>query len=410
VNAPGSAVDIAAVRDAADAIRSFVFTTPFAPSRTLSELSGASVFVKFENLQFTGSFKDRGAANRLLALDAEQRRRGVIAMSAGNHAQGVAAFAHALGIPATIVMPENTPFVKRARTAELGAQVTLAGATVEDAARVAHTRAEAEGLTLIHPYDDPLVIAGQGTVGLEMLTSIPDLDAIVAPVGGGGLMGGVAVAVRALAPTIELIGVQTEVFSAVAAHFHPEVAGRIPSEPGTIADGIAVPQPGSITLPLLRALVDDVVTVPEPAIETAITRYLEIEKTIAEGAGAAPLALLFHDPGRFAGKRVGLVLSGGNIDPRVLSSVILRGLARQGRLVRYRVEADDSPGQLARIATVVGDADANIVDVEHSRLDPAIGPRRSVVELLLETLDDDHADRVEAILRSEGFRVERVPA
>jgi threonine dehydratase len=397
------------VQDAARRIAGHVTLTPCSESRTLSDITGARVHVKFENLQFTGSFKDRGACNRLLHLDDAARRIGVVAMSAGNHAQGVAHFAQELGIPATIVMPESTPFVKVARTRALGADVVTAGATVADAALVARQLAAERGLTLVHPYDDPLVVAGQGTIGLEILDAVPDLDAIVAPVGGGGLLGGIATAVRARRPGVELVGVQTEAYPPVARWFHPGPPPDPARAGPTVADGIAVPEPGALTRELIRALVDDVTTVSEHAIEDAITRHLEIEKTLAEGAGAAPLALLLEQPARFAGRTVVLVLSGGNIDPRLLSTVVLRGLGRQDRLTRVIVEIDDAPGRLAAVADVLGRAGANIVEVDHRRLAPGVSARRTQLALLVETLDATHTARVEAALVADGYPVRREP-
>jgi threonine dehydratase len=397
------------VVQAAAAISGMVVETPCTASPALSELTGATVFVKLENLQRTGSFKDRGALNRLLSLDATQRRRGVVAMSAGNHAQGVAHHAKSLGIPATIVMPESTPFTKIARTSQLGARVVLAGASVAEAGATARELAADEGLAFVHPYDDPLVIAGQGTVGLEIVTAVPDADAIVAPVGGGGLLAGIAVAARATAPSVELVGVQTELFPAARDLFHGHTVTTTTTDGVTIADGIAVTEPGELTREIMRALVDDVVSVREASIEEAITHYLELEKTVAEGAGAAPLALLLEAPDRFAERRVVLVVSGGNIDPRVLSSVTLRGLGRQGRLVRLLVEADDQPGRLATIAALLGECGANIVEVEHGRLTSDVAVRRARVSFVLETVDADHAGRVVLALEAAGFAVERRP-
>lgn len=396
------------VAEAAARIRGHVVATPCTESRTLSDITGARVHLKWENLQFTGSFKDRGAANRLLTLTPDQRRCGVVAMSAGNHAQGVAHAAQALGIPATIVMPETTPFVKVARTRALGARVETAGSTVEDAARVARRIADDAGLVLVHPYDDPEVIAGQGTIGPEVLDAVPDADAIVAPVGGGGLLAGIAAAVRPGRPRIELVGVQTAAYPAVARRFHPDVPAPVDHAP-SVADGIAVPAPGRVTTEIIDALVDDVVTVSEHGVEDAITRLLEIEKHLVEGAGAAPLALLLEQPDRFAGRTVVLVCSGGNIDPRLLSTVLLRGLGRQGRLTRLLVEIDDAPGRLAVVATVLGDAGANIVEVDHRRLAPGVSARRTLLALLVETLDDDHTGRVEAALSDRGFPARREP-
>lgn len=415
-----SPVTLDLIREAASRIAGHVLHTPCAESLTLSEVTGARVFVKFENLQFTGSFKDRGACNRLLCLDDASRVRGVVAMSAGNHAQGVAHHARRLGIPATIVMPESTPFVKVGRTRDLGARVISEGATVADAARVAERLASDDGLTLIHPYDDPRVIAGQGTLALEIDEAVPAYDAIVAPVGGGGLLSGIAVATRARRPGVELVGVQTESYPAMASRFRsPEPTGptepaRVP-EPGgltpppTVADGIAVTEPGAITTEIVRALADDVVTVSEAAIEDALTRYLEIEKTLAEGAAAAPLALLLEQPARFAGRTVVLVLSGGNIDPRLLSSVVLRGLGRQERLARFLVEIDDAPGRLAAVAELLGRAGANIVDVDHRRLAPGVSPRRTLLALLVETLGAAHTHRIAEALAAGGYPARREP-
>ncbi|HXY91012.1 MAG TPA: threonine ammonia-lyase [Acidimicrobiia bacterium] len=396
------------VTEAAAAVAGRVVATPCTSSPALSALTGTTVFVKLENLQRTGSFKDRGALRKLLSLDAAQRARGVVAMSAGNHGQGVAHQAAALGIPATIVLPQGTPFTKVARTAQLGARVVVAGASVAEAETVARELASDEGSVFVHPYDDPLVVAGQGTVGLEIVEAVRDADVIVAPVGGGGLLAGVAVAARAAAPHIELVGVQSELFPAVSAAYH-DVADVPRSRSISIADGIAVTEPGRVTLPMLRALVDDVTTVREASIEEAMTHYLELEKTVAEGAGAAPLALLLEQPDRFTGRRVVLVVSGGNVDPRVLSSVILRGLGRQGRLTRLYVETDDLPGQLARIAAVLGDAGANIVEVEHGRLASEVAPRRARVSFVIETVDVDHAADVVDALGAAGFAVERQP-
>jgi threonine dehydratase len=365
------------------------------------------VFVKLENLQRTGSFKDRGALYRLLALDDEQRWRGVVAMSAGNHAQGVAHQAASLGIPATIVVPEGTPFIKVARTQQLGANVVVAGASVADAGKIARDLARSEGRVFVHPYDDPLVIAGQGTVGLEIVDAVPDAEVIVTPVGGGGLLAGLAVAVRAVAPSVELIGAQTELFPALHDAFHG-IEREPPTSAISIADGIAVTDPGEITVGIIRALVDDVVTVREPSIEEAMTHYLELEKSVVEGAAATPLALVLEQPDRFAGRRVVLVVSGGNVDPRVLSSVILRGLGRQGRLVRLSVEMDDLPGQLARIAGLLGDLGANIVEVEHGRLTSEVAPRRTRVGFVIEAVDANHGERVIAAVRSAGFAVEQL--
>jgi threonine dehydratase len=396
------------VRAAAEALAGHVVDTPCAASPALSELTGADVHVKLETFQRTGSFKDRGARNRLLALTPNERERGVVAASAGNHAQGVAYHARALGIPATIVVPERTPFTKIARTRELGASVVVRGADVAAATAVALELAAVDQLVFVHPYDDPLVIAGQGTVGLEILASVPDVDVIVAPVGGGGLLAGIAVAVRGERAhgNVELVGVQADGFPAMARRFRGERSRRSPGS-STIADGIAVTAPGVLTGEIVRALADDVITVGEARIEESITYLLELEKTVTEGAGAAPLAAVLSDPARFAGRRVVLVVSGGNIEPRVLASVILRGLGRQGRLVRILVDIDDTPGRLAEIAAVVASAGANVVEVEHGRLTSDIAVQRARVSFVLETVDAGHAELVFAALRAAGFAAEQ---
>jgi threonine dehydratase len=383
-----------------------VVHTPCASSPALSDLTGATVYVKLENLQRTGSFKERGALHRLLALTTDERRRGVVAASAGNHAQGVAYHAGLLGVPATVVVPVGTPFTKIARTRQLGADVLVDGADVAAAALVARDLAAQDERVVIHPYDDPLVIAGQGTVGAEIADAVPDADAVVVPVGGGGLLGGIGVALRSRWPDVELVGVQSALFPAMTERFHSGVAVPV-RDTATIADGIAVTEPGTLTTTLVRALADDLVTVSEASIEAAMTHLLELEKTVAEGAAATPLALLLEDPDRFRGRTVVLVVSGGNIDPRLLASVILRGLGRQSRLVRFLVDAEDAPGRLAALATVIGRAGANIVEVEHGRLTSDLAVRRARVSFVLETLDAAHADQVEAALLDAGFVVER---
>ncbi|MET0628632.1 MAG: threonine ammonia-lyase [Acidimicrobiia bacterium] len=401
------------VQSAAHALAGHVVDTPCAASPALSELTGANVYVKLETFQRTGSFKDRGARNRLLALSSAERARGVIAASAGNHAQGVAYHARALGIPATIVVPERTPFTKIARTRELGASVVVRGVDVAAATAVALELGAVDQLVFVHPYDDPLVIAGQGTIGLEILAAVPDVDVIVAPVGGGGLLAGIAVAVRGDASrrsaddrAIELMGVQTQGYPAMVRGFHGDRAPGLVGE-ATIADGIAVAAAGTLTGPIVRALVDDLVTVSEARIEESITYLLELEKTVTEGAGAAPLAAMLDSPERFAGRTVVLVVSGGNIEPRVLASVILRGLGRQGRLVRILVDIDDTPGRLAEIAAVIAGAGANVVEVEHGRLTSDIALQRARVSFVLETVDAAHAARVFDAMRAAGFPAEQ---
>ena len=357
-------VTIADIRAAAERLRGHIEDTPCLHSRTLSQITGAEVYLKFENLQFTASFKERGALNCLAQLTDEQRRHGVIAVSAGNHAQGVAYHAQRLGIPAVIVMPRFTPMVKVERTRGFGAEIVLTGDNFDEAKEDALKLAEARGLTVVHPYDDQRVIAGQGTIGLEMLGAQPDLECLCVAIGGGGLISGVALAARALRLGIEVIGVQTEQFPAMYALFK---GIEMPSANATLAEGIAVKSPGLITREIVRQHVDDIVLVSKSDIEHAIVLLLEIEKTVVEGAGAAGLAALIHHRERFAGRRVGLILCGGNIDPMVLADIIERGMVRAGRLARIRIATRDVPGELARAATVVAQTGANIEEVEHQR-------------------------------------------
>jgi threonine dehydratase len=359
--------------------------------------------VKFENLQFTASFKERGALNRLLQLDDAERGRGVIASSAGNHGQAIAYHASRLGVTATVVMPEATAFVKVERTTTLGATVVLHGANVSEAATHARELAEHGGLVFVHPFDDPAVIAGQGTVALEMLGEHPDLEVIVVPVGGGGLLSGIALAAREVAPGVELVGVQSEMCSSMVAALSGE--GK-PSTCATIADGIQVPEAGKLTRQIVGALVDDVITVSEAHIEEAISLYLEIEKTLAEGAGAASLAALLEHGERFRGRRVGIVLSGGNLDLGVLATVVTRSLARTGRLTHFSVDLSDTPGALARLATVIGEHGANIVEIEHRRDLPSLQLRRARLEITIETRDRAHLEEIVAALEAEGWPVQ----
>lgn len=400
---PSALVTIDNVRRAAERIAGSVERTPLTHSRTLSDIVGASVFLKFENLQYTGSFKGRGARNRLLDV---AEGTGVVAMSAGNHAQGVAYHGAQLGLETTIVMPENTPFVKVARTRDLGATVELAGADVLEAATFARQLAAERGLEFIHPFDDPAVIAGQGTIGLEMLEQEPQLDTIVAAVGGGGLASGLAVAAAHHDRPVRVVGVQTERYPSMA----DALAGRESTALAgtTVADGIAVGAPGEITERLLRDHDVQVLVVSEAAIEEAIALLLEIEKTVVEGAGAAPLAACMEHPEVFAGQRIGLVLCGGNIDPRTLSSVTLRGLANQGRLSRIRVELDDVPGRLAQVSSIIADARANVVQVDHDGLG-STGARSALLELRIDTLDAQHAEEVLAALVDAGMQATLLP-
>ncbi len=397
-----SADDVAA---AADRIAGDIERTPIADSRTLSAVTGADVVVKFENLQFTASFKDRGAANKLRTLTDDERACGVIALSAGNHAQGVAYHAGRLGIPATIVMPASAPFAKVANTEALGAEIVQAGATFAEASETADRLADERGLTWVHPYNDPAVIAGQGTVGIELLDSIDDLDTIMVPVGGGGLIAGIATWVKAHRPNVEVVGIQSETYPGMlAALAGDELA---PSKADTIADGIAVKQPGSLTVPIVRELVDDVIAVPETTIERSISLFLEIEKTVAEGAGAAGLAALLEYPDRWRDKRVALVLTGGNIDTRVLASVLLREMAHSGRITSLRIAVSDTPGQLAPLVAAIASAGANVVEIEHRRLFDPISARATNIDVMLETRDARHADRVVDAIEAKGYRVVR---
>ena len=388
---------------AAGRIAGAVERTPSTHSQTLSQVLGCTVVVKFENLQFVAAFKERGALNRLLLMTDDERARGVVAMSAGNHAQAVAYHATRLGISATIVMPRFTPFVKVQRTRELGATVVLAGEDLLGAEAEAVRLAEAEGRTYVHPYDDPAVIAGQGTCALEMLADDPDLDVLVVPVGGGGLLAGMAVAARHLAPGIELVGVETERYASMAAR----LAGTEPDIGGpTIAEGIAVARAGRVTGEIVAALVDDVVTVSEEDVEEAMNLLLEIEKVVTEGAGAAGIAALVAHPGRFAGRRVGVVLTGGNVDPRLLASVIMRGLIRHGRLTRLHIEVPDVPGSMGDLTTVLGDVGANIVEILHQRMFVDLSARSAEIEVTVETLDLDHVGRVVTALEKAGYKVQ----
>jgi threonine dehydratase len=389
------------VQAAAARIKGAVVHTPCLRSETLSRIAKADIWLKFENLQFTASFKERGALNTLLQLTAEERRRGVIAMSAGNHAQGVAYHAGRLGIPATIVMPAFTPNMKVSHTRGHGAKVVLHGNTLAEAATEAHRLAAEQKLVFVHPYDDPRIIAGQGTIALEMLQDVPDLDTLVAPVGGGGMIAGCAVAARGLKPDLKVIGVETAGYSAM----RQQLAGEPVTAGGdTIAEGIAVRDIGELPLKLGRALLEKVVSVDEVAIERAIALLLEVEKTVVEGAGAAGLAALIAYPDLFSGRKVGLVLSGGNIDTRLLASVLLRGLVRDGRIVRLRLMIGDAPGQLARVATVIGKSGGNIVEVQHQRLFGVVA-KATELDVTVETRDRAHVRELMAALETDGFKV-----
>lgn len=397
-------IDIASIQTARENLRGQVLKTPFTLSRTLSDIFGAEIWLKFENLQFTASFKERGALNRMLTLSEDERRAGVIAVSAGNHAQGVAYHAQRMGVPAVIVMPRFTPTVKVANTRRFGAEVVLAGDTFDDAKAHGYELARQRGLIMIHPYDDEAVIAGQGTVALEMLEDQPQLDMLVIAIGGGGLISGIATAAKALKPGIEIIGVQTERFPAMYA----AVKGvSMPQGLYTIAEGIAVKSPGGLTQPIVGRLVDDIELVSEADIEHAIVVLLEIEKTVVEGAGAAGLAALLRaqEAGseRFKGKRIGLVLTGGNIDPLMLGELIERGMVRAGRLARIRVDLRDLPGALAHATKLIADAQANITEVHHQRAFTSLPVRNVEVDFVLQTRGPEHIQEVIDILNAAGF-------
>jgi threonine dehydratase len=396
-------IELADIRQAAQRLQGQVLNTPCVESRTISQLTGAQVFLKFENLQFTASFKERGACNKLAQLDKSERQRGVIAMSAGNHAQGVAYHAQRLGLRAVIVMPRFTPGVKVEGTRSFGAEIVLHGDTLDEASTHALEIAQQQQLTFVHPYDDEAIIAGQGTVGLEMLEAVPGLDTIVVAVGGGGLIAGIAVAAKALKPAIEIIGVQTVRFPNM---FNAVKHAQLPQGVSTIAEGIAVGTPGRLTQPIIEQQVDDLVLVDEGDIEQAIVMLLEIEKTLVEGAGAAGLAAMLRYPERFRGRRVGLVLGGGNIDPLLLAAIIERGMVRAGRLARIRVSARDVPGSLARITAIVSEAGANIDEVHHQRAFTMLSAQNVEIELVVQTRGRDHIQAVLDALHAGGFQAQ----
>ena len=391
------------IQDAAQRLDGQILRTPCVASRTLSDITGAQVFLKFENLQFTSSFKERGACNKLVQI--ENREAGVIAMSAGNHAQGVAYHAQRLGMKATIVMPRFTPGVKIERTRGFGAEIVLHGDTLDEAREHALELAQAKEITFVHPYDDADIVTGQGTVALEMLQEVPELDTLIVAVGGGGLIAGMATAAKAMKPGIEIVGVQTTrfpgMFNAIKGTAHPQGSN-------SIAEGIAVGTPGKIPTAIIKALVDDLVLVDEGDIEQAIVMLLEVEKTLVEGAGAAGLAALLKYPERFAGKRVGLVLCGGNIDPLLLAAIIERGMVRAGRLARVRVSARDVPGSLATITATVAQAGANIDEVHHQRAFTTLSAQNVEIELVIQTRNRAHIADVLAQLTAKGLEAQMV--
>jgi len=392
------------VRAAAKTIEGQVVRTPMRHSQTLSDIAGCEIYLKFENRQFTASFKERGALNRLKALTPDERKRGVAAMSAGNHAQGVAYHAGRLGVPATIVMPVSAPFTKVKHTRDFGATVILEGNDLKQANVAARAIADRDGLTFIHPYDDAKVIAGQGTLGLEMLEDVPELDTLVVPVGGGGLIAGIAVAAKALKPGITIYGAQAELYPVMRQAMRGEALTEEPPAQ-TIAEGIAVKHPGALTTAIVKALVTDILLVSESAMEHALAMILEIEKTVIEGAAAAGFAAVLKNPELFRGKKVGIVMSGGNIDMRMLSNVILRELSREGRILTLDVAIADQPGALSRVAALIGDAGGNILEVSHNRMMSGLSAKSATLGMVIEARDAEHAAEIRAGLEKGGFPV-----
>ena len=394
-------VTLADIEAARRTIAGHVLRTPLLPSPPLSALTGAEIFVKYENLQVTNSFKERGACVKLAALDAEQRRRGVIAMSAGNHAQAVAYHARRLGIPATIVMPVTTPFVKVKSTEAYGAKVVLEGESVSECQdRVAALVAERQ-LVVVHPYDDPAIIAGQGTVALEMFEEVGDLDMLIVPIGGGGLIAGNAIAARGVRPAVEIVGVEAAVYPSMR---NAITGANSPVGGPTLAEGIAVKNVGALTLPVVRELVSDIILVDEAHLERAVNIYLTLQKTMAEGAGAAGLAAMFAAPERFRNRKVGLVLCGGNIDPRILASIMVRELEREHRIVSFRLTIADRPGVLGPIATLLGRLGANILEVDHRRLFLDVPAKGAKLDITVEARDHAHSKEIMLALSEGGYQ------
>jgi len=398
-------VTLADIETARRVIAGHVLRTPVLEAPPLSALTGAEVFVKYENLQVTNSFKERGACVKLAALSADERRRGVIAMSAGNHAQAVAYHARRLGILATIVMPVTTPFVKVKATEALGATIVLDGETVTEAQARAEGIAATRDLVWVHPYDDPLIIAGQGTIALEMLEEVPDLDVLVIPIGGGGLISGCAIAARAKNPAIEIVGVECTLYPSMWNAIHQ---GNRPCGGATLAEGIAVQNVGKLTLPIVREYVSDIILVDEELIERAVNAFLTLQKTMAEGAGAAGLAAMLAEPERFRDRKVGLVLCGGNIDPRILASIMVRELEREDRIVSFRLTIPDRPGILGQIASRLGEFGANILSVDHHRLFLDVPAKGAKLDVTMETRDAAHAEEIFRAFAAEGYQPVRV--
>jgi threonine dehydratase len=398
-------VTLADIDAARRVIAGHVLRTPMLPAPRLSALTGAEVYVKYENLQVTNSFKERGARNKLASLSAEERARGVIAMSAGNHAQAVAYHAAALGIPATVVMPVTTPFVKVAATKAHGAQVLLEGESVSEAQARAEREARERELIWVHPYDDEKVIAGQGTIAVEMFEERRDLDTLVIPIGGGGLISGMAVAAKAIKPETEIVGAESALYPSM---WNAIRGDNKPLGGATLAEGIAVKNVGALTLPIIRALVSDIVLVSEEHIERAVNAYLTLQKTMAEGAGAAGLAAMLAEPARFSGRKVGLVLCGGNIDPRILASIMVRELERENRIVSFRLTIADRPGLLGQIATTLGRLGANILEVDHRRMFLDVPAKGARLDVTVETRDAAHAEEILNAFKADGFAPMRI--
>ena len=402
---PELPVTLADIRAAAERIEGKVVRTPTLHSKTLSDVTGATIYVKFENLQFTAAYKERGALNKLLLMDEATRARGVIAASAGNHAQAVAYHGARLGVPVTIVMPRPTPTVKVMQTEGHGATIVLHGELFDEAYARALEIAEEQGLTFVHPFDDPAIIAGQGTVALELLEDAPEVETLVVPIGGGGLISGMSIAAKALKPGIEVIGAQAELYPSMYCRITGE---DLPTAGDTIAEGIAVKEPGTLTARIIRDTVDEILLVPERDIETAVSLLLQIEKTVAEGAGAAGLAALLKHPDRLKGRSVGLVLTGGNIDPRLLATVILRDLARAGRLARLRIQLQDRPGALFSVVRLFEKHQINIIEVYHQRLFTSLPAKGLYTDIECEARDADHLQRLVDELHEQGFTVHPV--
>ena len=393
------------VRAAAQRIEGAVVRTPTMHSKTLSRITGAEIWLKFENLQFTAAYKERGALNALLMMDEERRERGVIAASAGNHSQGLSYHGTRLGVPVTIVMPKTTPMVKVMQTEKVGGKVQLEGETFDEAYAYARTMEKQLGLTFVHPFDDPKVAAGQGTVALEMLADAPEIETLVVPIGGGGLISGMATVARALNPSIEMVGVQAQLYPSM---YDRIKNAALPCGGDTLAEGIAVKEPGEFTSQIIARLVDDIVLVGEPDLEKAVSLLLQIEKTVVEGAGAAGLAAVLAHPERFAGKKVGLVLCGGNIDTRLLANVLLRDLAREGRLARLRITLQDRPGALYKVMHEFDAHSVNILEIYHQRIFTDLPAKGLVTDIECEARDREQLEKLIAALRAKGYAVSQV--